>query len=99
MNDQENDQDYLRRCAAALRSNPPPGWLIYDNDPAGTWHYIARNIGHGLLADDSDLSWTYGEMVVKATFGTKHGVPIDAKQWFGWIREARAEVRDGKVKA
>lgn len=95
-------QEYIQNMKDAIVSCPPTNWARYPDDPVGCWKYIARGIGHG-LGDypreqwKKEISSLYSTIVVKVTFGTRLGVPVNAKQFFGWIYEAIDEVVASKV--
>ncbi|MBU1878188.1 MAG: hypothetical protein KJ734_04485 [Chloroflexi bacterium] len=90
--------EYLEAFVAAVAQNNPVGWPAYADRPVEVWRYLARGFGHGLDVYDEaqvrrEVGTLYSRVLVKATFGTRLGVPVDAQTFVGWILAAMAEAR------
>lgn len=86
---------YLDECVLAIQNNNPFMWPSYQDQHVEIWKYIARSIGHGLVIYTdkevkNEIDSLYSRILVKNTFNTRIGVPVDASTFLGWIREARA---------
>lgn len=80
-------KEYLQELDAVVGRHFAPDGIYHG--PIGAMRF-ARELGYG-LADfpegQRDVQSTYS-LLVKHTFGTKNGVPIDAKKFFDEVRWA-----------
>jgi len=94
-------QEYVQATEAAIFQNPPRNQPQYSADPKAVWRYYVRQFGHGLDAFDPKecaavIQTLYSRWFVRLELHSK--MPnIDAKEFFGWIREAEAEAREKKA--
>jgi hypothetical protein len=88
-------QAYLTQLIAALPPHFAPGQIYHGRTGALR---LGREVGYGLVGFppdqvDAEMQTLYSRLLIRNTFGTQGGVPIDHKAWLAAVRQGREAAR------